>query len=181
MSTATNVRNLPAPAGWPGVDTETLQQIADEITARVMKNLGLHPPSVQAQPIPADDSLVFVLSSFTPEMEPIFLAVAGAAQAAGLHAERVKDIRGDYRVTEKIMAMIQQARFVVADLTYERPNVYFELGYARGLGKTVITILRTGTTAHFDVQDWTYLEYFDSRPLETDLLEQLKFELHLTQ
>ena len=26
-----------------------------------------------------------------------------------------------------------------------RPNEYFELGYARGLGKTVVTILKSGT------------------------------------
>jgi hypothetical protein len=73
--------------------------------------------------------------------------------------------------------MIGQARFIVADLTNERPNVYFELGYARGLGKTVITILRSGTNIHFDVRDWTYTEYFDSRPLENDLLQRFEFEL----
>ena len=89
----------------------------------------------------------------------------------------VKDVKGDYRITDKILSMIRQARLVVADLTHERPNVYFELGFARGLDKTVITILRAGTVAHFDVQDWTHLEYFDSRPLETDLVDRFKFEL----
>ena len=89
----------------------------------------------------------------------------------------VKDVRGDYRITETMLAMIRRARFVVADLTHERPNVYFELGYARGLGKTVITLLRAGTTPHFDVRDWTYLEYFDSWPLESDLRERLADEL----
>jgi hypothetical protein len=29
---------------------------------------------------------------------------------------------------------------------------------------------RRGKVPHFDVRDWTFLEYFDSRPLETDLL-----------
>jgi nucleoside 2-deoxyribosyltransferase len=128
------------------------------------------------QPGP-DDGLVFVISPFAPEMDAVYLAISGAAGAVGLHAERVKDIKGDYRITDQILAMIGQARFIVADLTYERPNVYFELGYARGLGKKVITILRAGTIPHFDVRDWTYLEYIDSRPLEADLIEQLKFEL----
>src|SRR6202043_3947081 len=76
-----------------------------------------------------------------------------------------------------ILKIIGQARFIGADLTNERPNVYFELGYARGLGKTVITILRSGTNIHFDVRDWTYIEYFDSRPLENDLLQRFEFEL----
>ncbi len=173
------VRHLQAPADPLTADALGIQNIADDITARVMQKLGLRPLGNAVEPGPTDDKLVFVISSFTPEMEPIFLAIAAAARAAGLRAERVKDVRGDYRITEKILAMIMQARFVVADLTHERPNVYFELGYARGLSKTVITILRAGTIAHFDVQDRAYLEYFDSRPLESDLLERLKFELQL--
>jgi hypothetical protein len=124
-----------------------------------------------------DDRLVFVVAPFTPDMEPIFLAIAAAAQAVGLRAERVKDVKGDYRITDKVMGMVKRARLVVADLTHERPNVYFELGYARGLDKTVITILRAGTVAHFDVRDWAHLEYFDSRPLESDLVDRFKFEL----
>jgi nucleoside 2-deoxyribosyltransferase len=73
--------------------------------------------------------------------------------------------------------MIEGARFVVADLTHERPNVYFELGYARGLGKTVVTIAREGTAVHFDVKDWTYIPYIDSRLLELDLKKRFEFEL----
>jgi hypothetical protein len=126
---------------------------------------------------PEDGSLVFVISPFTPDMDPVYLAIAEAARAVGLRAERIKDVPGDHRITDLMLAMIRRARFVVADLTHERPNVYFELGYARGLGKTVITILRAGTAVHFDVRDWTYLEYEDSRPLESDLRERLEFEL----
>ena len=93
-------------------------------------------------------------------MDPAYDAVAAAARAVGLRAERVKDVKGDYRIAEKILAMIRRARLIVADLTDERPNVYFEekLGYARGLGKTIVTVLRSGTTPHFDVYDCTYLE-----------------------
>lgn len=151
--------------------------LAADIATQVIQLLG-HP--LQRPPNehpPVDDKLVFVISPFTPDMDPVYLAIAAASAAVGLHAERVKDVRGDYRVTGLILAMIQRARFVVADLTHERPNVYFELGYARGLGKTVVTIQRSGTVAHFDVRDWTCLEYIDSRPLESDLLERLKFEL----
>lgn len=98
-----------------------------------------------------DDVLVFVITSFAEEMEPIFDGISSAANHVGLRAERVKDVVGDYRITEQVMKMIRSARFIVADLSLERPNVYFELGYARGLGKTVITIMRAGTNVHFDV------------------------------
>ena len=73
--------------------------------------------------------------------------------------------------------MILSSRLVVADLTHERPNVYFELGYARGVGKTVITIARRDAVIHFDVKDWTYIPYIDSRTLERDLKDRLRNEL----
>ena len=73
--------------------------------------------------------------------------------------------------------MILSSRLVVVDLTHERPNVYFELGYARASGKTVITIARRETQIHFDVKDWTYIPYIDSRTLERDLRERLTNEL----
>jgi hypothetical protein len=75
------------------------------------------------------------------------------------------------------MEMILSSRLVVVDLSHERPNVYFELGYARASGKTVITIARRKTKIHFDVKDWTYIPYIDSRTLERDLSERLKNEL----
>jgi hypothetical protein len=161
----------------PPIAGSDLRDLAQEIALRVIAMLGHQASGEAARSVPPDDNLVFVISSFTPEMEPSYLAITSAAQAAGLRAERVKDVPGDYRITDRILKMIGQARFIVADLTNERPNVYFELGYARGLGKTVITILRSGTNIHFDVRDWTYIEYFDSRPLENDLLQRFKFEL----
>ena len=47
--------------------------------------------------------------------------------------------------------------------------MYFELGYARGFRKEVITMARKGTDLHFDVKDWTCIFYSDSRDLEEKL------------
>jgi nucleoside 2-deoxyribosyltransferase len=156
-------------------DTEHLtREITDQILRR-LRHRGLDTGTVSTA---ADRPLVFVACPFDPEMEPVFEAIAAAAKATGLRAERIKDINGDYRITDKILAMIQSACLIVADLSHERPNVYFELGYARGVGKTVITILRVGSATHFNIQDWTYLEYIDSRPLERQLRERFKYEFN---
>jgi hypothetical protein len=176
-SIVSEVKHLQLSADPPASSVLDVQDVIEDIVQRVIKKLGVQAQHTTTDLDVADDKLVFVITSFAPDMEPIFLAVSAAAHAVGLRAERVKDVKGDYRITDKVLAMIRQARLIVVDLTHERPNVYFELGYARGLGKTVITILRTGTVVHFDVRDWTYLEYFDSRPLEGDLLERFKFEL----
>ena len=92
----------------------------------------------------------------------------------------MQDVPGDYKITNKIIELIEKARFVVADLTHERPNVYFELGYVRGVGKTIVTIARKGTKLHFDVKDWTCEFYTDSRSLEKQLIERFKFELGMS-
>jgi hypothetical protein len=154
-----------------------LQAIVEDVVEKKLANLGVDRISTSVPGDVEDPQMVFVVASFAPGMEPAFAAVDAAARAVGLRAERVKDVPGDYRITDRILASIRRAALVVVDLTDERPNVYFELGFARGLGKTVITILREGTKAHFDVQDWTYLPYIDSRPLENDLIERFEYEL----
>jgi len=62
-------------------------------------------------------------------------------------------------LVDRIKDEIRRARFVVADLTDERPSCYFEAGYAEALGKPVIymasreSILHPGqeTKIHFDI------------------------------
>lgn len=169
-------------SGTKGPDAATqLKPLVDEIAARVVQLLGSDKPIASGKPAsptpPRESNLVFVVMSFSDDMEPIFEGIAAAAASVGLEAKRVKDVSGDYRITDKIMEMILSAQFVVVDLTHERPNVYFELGYARASGKTVITIARRETQIHFDVKDWTYIPYIDSRTLERDLRERLTNEL----
>jgi hypothetical protein len=174
----------------PGVDGYYIDELAGNIADRIVRRLNYGGPSVAdgtgltaaggagaGSDAECQSDLVFMLSAFTPDMDPAYHAVAAAATEVGLRAERVKDVKGDFRITEQILDMIKRARLIVADLTNDRPNVYFELGYARGIGKKVITILRSGSQPHFDVYDWAYLEYIDSRPLEKDLLELFRLEL----
>ena len=148
---------------------------APEWLVNLLQMLGLTQiavdPSARDVVVPEDEPLVFVITSYLPDMEPTFAAVKSAAQRLGMRAERAKDTTPDRRITDSMLRMIKTARFVVADLTHERPNVYFELGYARGIGKTVITIARRDTAVHVDVRDWSLLEYIDSRPLEQDLVK----------
>jgi nucleoside 2-deoxyribosyltransferase len=62
-------------------------------------------------------------------------------------------------MVQRIKDEIRRARFVVADLTDERPSCYFEVGYAEALGKPVIpvaskqSIMEPGknTKIHFDI------------------------------
>lgn len=71
-----------------------------------------------------------------------------------------------------------RSRFVVADLTDERQNCYYEVGYAHALGKPVIILAKDGTPRHFDVaaNKWNYwTDYTDLKPkFEKELLALLE-------
>ena len=173
------------------ISSGTLSDIIDieDLAKRVAKELAplINPTHstksrTASQPNTSADmqnNLVFVIMSFSPDMEPVFEGIGAAAQTAGFQAKRVKDIVGDYRITSRIIELITTSCMVVVDLTHERPNVYFELGYARGLGKTVIRTAREGTQIHFDVKDWTCTFYSDFRILERSLKERFSIERDL--
>lgn len=124
-----------------------------------------------------DNTLVFVVIAFDQEMDTIYETIKEVGKSFNLEPIRVKDVPGDYRITNKIIDLIKKSKFIVADLSLEKPNVYFELGYARGLGKEIITICNQETKIHFDVKDWTCLYYSDSQNLKINL--QTRFEVQI--
>lgn len=81
--------------------------------------------------------------------------------------------KGDAMILTKIVENIKKAEIIVADLSYERPNCYFELGYAIALGKKLILTARTGTTIHFDVSGYDILYYSDGQDLYMKLKEAI--------
>ena len=42
----------------------------------------------------------------------------------------------------QIIQQLENANFCIADLTYARPSVYFEAGFATGLGRPVVWLCR---------------------------------------
>lgn len=59
------------------------------------------------------------------------------------------------------MESIQKAEYVIVDLTESRPNVFYEAGYAQGIGKIPIYIAKKGTELEFDLKDYPVI-FFDS-------------------
>jgi nucleoside 2-deoxyribosyltransferase len=61
-----------------------------------------------------------------------FVAMAfGQEDTDGINAQRVDRIEHNDKIDTKIISEIEAADLVTADLTYARPSVYFEAGYAQ--------------------------------------------------
>jgi hypothetical protein len=60
--------------------------------------------------------------------------------------ERADDVRQvGFIICEKICRKIQEADYIVADLTYDNPNVFYELGLAAALRKEIVPICAGNT------------------------------------
>lgn len=64
------------------------------------------------------------------------------ASEGQINAFRVDRKEHNDDITDEIIAGIKKSRFVIADMTGYRGGVYYEAGYARGLGKPVILTCR---------------------------------------
>jgi hypothetical protein len=75
-------------------------------------------------------------------------------RAAGFRPLRLDNEDYVGGITDEIMAQIRRSRFVVTDYTAQRNSVYFEAGFALGLGLTVIPTCRSDEIAAltFDVK-----------------------------
>jgi hypothetical protein len=75
---------------------------------------------------------------------------------AGYKPCRIDMIEFNDDIVAEIKAQIRQSRFVVADFTGQRNGVYFESGYAQGLGLHVIHTCRNDDldNTHFDTRNY---------------------------
>ena len=117
--------------------------------------------------------------SFREEEEPALVdywqAMLRAAEQARREFSliRVDQVEGDYDIVDQIFKEIDAAHMVIADLTLSPPNVYLEIGYARGRGKQVVQICRYDTQLEFDVRGRRTLIYRNATTLEHKLLREL--------
>jgi hypothetical protein len=122
------------------------------------------------------DNITFIMMSISdahPEFEDTLLAIKRASESHGIGAERVDEIEHSGRITDLILERIKKSRFLVCNITTERPNVYYELGYAHGLKRNVILVAKQGTIAHFDIKDYNIIFYKNFADLETRVARRI--------
>lgn len=99
----------------------------------------------------------FVAMWFSNELDAVYShGFERAITECGFKAFPNKDDPTNKSVVDRILSYIRRSRFVIADFTGKRQSVYYEAGFAAGLGREVIGCCR---------EDWASELAFDTRHL----------------
>jgi len=119
-----------------------------------------------------DTQLCFVLMPFDAKFQPLYDDhIKPTVARARLRYERADEIRGPNLITWDIWERINRARVLVAELTDQNPNVFYELGLAHALSKDVILITQSMDFVPFDLKTIRCICY-DFTPRGTQKLEK---------
>lgn len=135
-----------------------------------------------------DTKQVFVAMWFGDEMTDAWrLGIAPGLRDAGYLPLRIDNKQHNGKIDDEIVAEIKRSRFLVADFTcgaveastgpqaVPRGGVYYEAGFAHGLGKEVIFSCRQDRIGdvHFDTRQFAHLVWGDPKELRTLLYNRV--------
>jgi DNA-binding response OmpR family regulator len=122
-----------------------------------------------------DNKYIFVIMPFSENNIDTYDTVKRTVKKVNQQykVERIDEKKGSFVITDEILHSIQKAAVIICDLTEERQNVYYELGYAKGLDKPVICIARQGTKLHFDIYGFKTIFFNNYRELEAQLSNEI--------
>ena len=119
---------------------------------------------------------VFVAMSFAndPKFDDAFESIQAVCHDFHYKARRISNAEAIDRIVPEIISGIKKSAFVIVDVTEERPNVYYELGFAQGAGKRVIVTAMKGTTLPFDISDIAVIFWDGQKQLKDRLKERIE-------
>ena len=121
-----------------------------------------------------DSRQAFVAMWFDKSMDAAWMkGFKPAIETLGWDALRIDNKEHINKICDEIILEIRRSRFLVADCTGQRGGVYYEAGFAQGLGIPVFLTCRDGDVLHFDVRQYNCIFWTDEADLHQKLLARL--------
>lgn len=169
------------PIGWNRTIDETMYMVTEVLCNEMGLLVSQNNHEYQVSPKgllylegsrDAVSSIGFCAMWFSPEVLPLWTQVIEPAiRAAGYEPLRIDSKEHNGKIDDEIMASIRASRFVVSDFTGNRGGVYYEAGFAHGLGLPVVFMCREGDDLHFDVRQYNCIFW------KTEALDEVRDRL----
>lgn len=126
----------------------------------------------------ADAPLAFVIMPFTTIGNLVFRRlIRPSAEAAGYRVERADTTLNQRAIMQDVIAFIQSADLVLADLTGRNANVFYELGVGHALQRRTLLLAQSTTDIPFDLAAYRAViysvEFDDAGVLVSNLVSEL--------
>jgi predicted nucleotide-binding protein len=120
------------------------------------------------------DLRAVIVTPFDPDGPPVAKAISEGLARAGFEVLRLDTMfRPGSPLIASMIEAIAAADLVVADLSKQNANVYYELGFAHGLRKpTILVTSSESADIPSDLEGFLYLAY--DRSNLTGLVEQVR-------
>jgi hypothetical protein len=154
------VGSLPG-APRSGVDPEMLREKLQELTVLVGKLMDSQEPAQNSPSITKEHPKCFIIMPFgKQDLEELYAEfLLPALRECELDCQRGDDIFGSNVIMEDVRTSISSADLIVADLTGQNPNVFYEVGIAHTLRKPVLLLSMSIEDIPFDLRHRRVLQY----------------------
>jgi hypothetical protein len=126
---------------------------------------GDEPVEFSETRIIGDPPKIFVIMPFAEPFDTLYKQVINpVATDLGFEVVRVDEVVGPGIIIEDIQRQIESSHAVIAEISSQNPNVFYELGYAHALRKPAILLVRRsdGPAMPFDIRSYRAIFYDDS-------------------
>ena len=124
----------------------------------------------------AMENLAFIIMKFGDEYlnSTYQLVIRQVLLDYGYTPLRIDEVQDSGRITDQILSSILSAKLVIADLSGERPNCYYEAGFAHALGKPMIFSIKDDEKVHFDLSGYRFIQWKTDMDLKKQLIKRLE-------
>jgi len=114
---------------------------------------------------------------FDAKFDDIYkFGIKETAKELGIKAERVDEQLYSEGILERIYRQIRAADIIIADMTGQNPNVFYEVGFAHGLNKLCIHLTQDSGFIPFDLKHQRHIVYGSSiAKLKSELKPNLEW------
>lgn len=152
------------------LDKSTIKASNQSLNSSFFTDMGIYP-----EQITVNKDLIFFLTPFHNDFEDVYYIVKKICSDLDLHCTRGDEdfIKGN--VLKYILEKIMSSSIIIANLNGRNANVYYELGIAHAIGKTVILITEEVNFEQipFDLQSNKLIIYKNEKELILSLTNAL--------